>query len=141
MAPRGKSAGATAKVWVILLDNEVNSVVPTEAAAKSLVKELGDDASYKATELKGATLNIAEEKSAAKEKAEPKPKAKAAKKVETEEEDDDEEEEEKPAAKKAAPKNPKPANDDIPGNVKELLAATGTSLSGKTIVVTGVPPT
>ena len=48
-----------------------------------------------------------------------------------------------PAQQRAAnaKKPEKPADDDLPDNVKALLASSGDSLSGKNIVVTGVPPT
>jgi hypothetical protein len=141
MAPQAK----TTKVWVVT-NGEIDGVYPAEAAAKARVAEL-DGASYEPAELKGATLNIVEAKPAAKEKAAPKPKA-----VKKEEAGNGEDNaaSKAPAKKTKTPaeqrttnaeKASKPTDADLPDNVKELLASMGTSLEGKAIVVTGVPPT
>lgn len=78
---------------------------------------------------KAATKSKGKAPAAAAAAAEPVPKA--AKKTKT------------PAEQRAdnAAKPGKPADEDLPENIKRLLAGDGDALAGMTIVVSGVPPT
>lgn len=136
MAPKAKNAS----IYLALSGTTIDSAYATVEAANARVAELrdgGSPAKVEVQELKGGSVTVVEEKAPAKTKA-PRKEAdedaapKAVKKTKT------------PAEQRAAnAEKPKGKGDeeDLPENVKELLAAMGDALEGKAIVVTGVPPT
>ncbi|PQE26575.1 Replication factor C subunit 1 protein [Rutstroemia sp. NJR-2017a BBW] len=165
MPPKAKPAAAdTSKVYAVVSSNGLDSIHASLASANgrlaALKSEGASDVKVDTQSLQGGSVTIIE---APKEKAAPKSRAKpAAKKaVKEEEEDDNEEEDEdeaeaKPAKANTAVKKTKPvaeqraanaekgtkdAGSNLPANLKALLAGSGDVFSGKTIVVTGVPPT
>ncbi|KAM3074069.1 hypothetical protein ACMFMG_008682 [Clarireedia jacksonii] len=168
MPPKAKPAAADAsKIYAVISSSGLDSIHASLTSANNRLaaakSEGASDVKVEAQTLQGGSVTIVE---APKEKAAPKPRAKpAAKKAvkeeeeEKEENDDDEDEEEaeaKPAKANTAVKKTKPvaeqraanaekgtkdAGANLPANVKTLLAGSGNVFSGKTVVVTGVPPT
>jgi replication factor C subunit 1 len=162
MPPKSKAAGSF--VYIVFNGAEIDSVHATSKAASQRVVTLDtDEAEVIKQELQGGTVQFAEHATAEKQTAS-KPN-KAAKREQPDEPElapaskkskatkAKEEAKPEPAASKPKTKTPaeqraanakkpgKPGKDDLPDNVKALLASSGDSLSGKTIVVTGVPPT
>ncbi|PQE07831.1 Replication factor C subunit 1 protein [Rutstroemia sp. NJR-2017a WRK4] len=165
MPPKAKPAAAdTSKVYAVVSSNGLDSIhaslTSANARLAALKSEGASDVKVDTQSLQGGSVTIVE---APKEKAAPKSRAKpAAKKAAKEEEEDDNDEEDedeaeaKPtkantAVKKTKPvaeqraanaeKGTKDAGSNLPANIKALLAGSGDVFSGKTIVVTGVPPT
>ncbi|TID20027.1 Replication factor C subunit 1 protein [Venturia nashicola] len=169
MPPKPKATGSF--VYVVLDGSEIDSVHATSTAASQRAVELdSEETEVVKKELQGGSVQAdkkvaaepksAKAKTAKRKRSEdpepaPKPKKKAAPKkaAKIEEEEEDADDEPKPKISKAKTKTPaeqraanakkpvKPEDSDLPDNVKALLASSGNSLQGKTIVVTGVPPT
>ncbi|RDL32039.1 uncharacterized protein BP5553_09441 [Venustampulla echinocandica] len=120
-----KAATATASpVYIVIKANAIDSVHASPGLASTRVASLGEGWKVETLELQGGSIQVDEE--------EPAPKANiAVKKTKP------------PAEQRAAnaAKPGKPTDSDLPNNVNDLLAGSGDVLSGKTIVVTGVPPT
>lgn len=147
MPPKAKPAVASSHVYVVTHNNGVDSVYASATSANeraaAMKAEEGPEGSIKVElhDLKGGsvqTTTAVEDKKAAPKDRAPKiaeaeaPKTNtAAKKTKT------------PAEQRAAnaEKPDKASDSDLPDNVKKLLANAGDTLSGLTVVVTGVPPT
>jgi NAD-dependent DNA ligase len=167
MPPKAKPAAAdTSKVYTVVSSNGLDSIhaslTSANARLAAVKSEGASDVKVETQTLQGGSVTIVE---APKEKAAPKSRAKpAAKKaVKEEEEDNDDNDEEdedeaetKPAKANTAVKKTKPvaeqravnaekgtkdAGANLPANIKALLAGSGDVFNGRTIVVTGVPPT
>jgi hypothetical protein len=168
MPPKSKAAGSF--VYIVLNDGEVDSVHATSVAASQRVVTLdSEEAEVVKKELQGATVNAieiatTEEQAASRapkankreqsdlSHAAPETKKKKTASDATKEKKVQDTEKPKPAASKPKTKTPaeqraanatkggKGTGDDLPDNVKALLEGSGQSLSGKNIVVTGVPP-
>ncbi|TAQ84795.1 hypothetical protein B7494_g6882 [Chlorociboria aeruginascens] len=137
-------------VYIVNYSSGVDSVHATIESANeraSTAKEEGKTAvKVEPQELQGGTVVVEKKKAAPKAKAPAKAKA-APENDETEAPKAAAAKQTKPVAEKRAvnakkPAKPaKPGASDIPDNVKALLAGSGRVLSGKTVVVTGIPPT
>jgi BRCT domain type II-containing protein len=169
MPPKSKAAGSF--VYVVLDGGDVDSVHATSVAASQRVIALdSEEAEVVKKELQGGTSQVIG-KATAEEQAAPKapkankreqsdepnaPPATKKKKANSDTTKDKKvQETEKPKSAASKPKTKTPAeqraanatkggkgtDDDLPDNVKALLAGSGDSLSGKNVVVTGVPPT
>ena len=127
-----KKAAAAFDVYVVLTKNGIDSIYATSAPATERAETLRSAAVDPSTikiELHGVKGD--DEKPSAKTKADAPKSNSAAKKTKSPEE--------QRAAN--ADKASKPTDTDLPDNIKNLLAGNGDILSGKSIVVTGVPPT
>ena len=135
MPPKAKPA--TSHVYVVVSASNIDSVHASLESANERVAEAKSEGSsgvkVEVQELRGGSVQVDEKKPAAK------PKAKAPK--------NDENEPPKPKTKTLAEqraanaaKGTKSADEDLPENVKDLLANPGDALSGFIVVVTGVPP-
>jgi BRCT domain type II-containing protein len=169
MPPKSKATGSF--VYVVLNGAEVDSVQATSMAASQRVVALdSEEAEVVKKELLGGTIQIAE-KTTAKEPAAPStakaskreqpdepniaPASKKKKVASDTAKDVKVQNTDKPKPTTSKPKTKTPAeqraenakktkkgpDEDLPDNIKALLEGSGDSLSGKTIVVTGVPPT
>ncbi|EHK96576.1 BRCT [Glarea lozoyensis ATCC 20868] len=141
-----KAAAASSSIYIVTDSTGIDSVHASVASANNRVSEAKEEGKssvkVEVQELVGGTVEAApvEEKKAA-----PKSKAKA---VKTEETDapkaNTAAKKTKPAAEQRAEnskKPAKPADSNLPENIKALLAGSGSTLDGKNVVVTGVPPT
>ncbi|KAH8819817.1 putative replication factor C subunit 1 [Xylogone sp. PMI_703] len=138
---------SSSSVFVVVNGSTIDSVYADEAAAVERCHELDEDgdggSEVQSYDLVGGTVNVtavkksksaaAPKKAAAKaSSAEPKATKAAMKKTDTPAEQ---------RAANAAKAKKTEGNEDIPDNVKALLAGSGSQLSGLQICVTGVPPT
>lgn len=161
MPPKKVAAAAaptSTQVFVVWSANGPKSVHATRESADQALAASTPNSFIDAVDFiagSAATTNVKDEKKPAA-KAKAAPKSKLVKVEEKEEIDDggdtqDEEEAPKPVAKKTktpaqqraanAEKPGKPGDADLPANVRRLLADGGTVFEGKTVIVTGVPPT
>jgi BRCT domain type II-containing protein len=169
MAP--KKAATASSLYVVVLNNAVESIYASVEAANAHLDSIKGEASksnparVEAHELKGGSITVDATKKVKDEDEDepPKPKAKATQKTKAEKEssadppkakgkaakkatgDDDEEPDTASTAKKTKTltENPKAKaiEASLPEDVQALLAGSGTALAGLAIVVTGVPPT
>jgi BRCT domain type II-containing protein len=164
MPPKSKATGSF--VYIVLNGAEVDSVQATSVAASQRVVALdSEEAEVVKKELQGGTVQLIEKSTTEEQAAPTAPKASkrehpdkpdaapASKKKKTASDstkdtkvqntDKPEPKTKTPAEQRAAnaKKPAKGADEDLPDNVKALLEGSGNSLSGKNIVVTGVPPT
>ncbi|RDW69992.1 hypothetical protein BP5796_08389 [Coleophoma crateriformis] len=121
-----KKTSSASEVYILFDGDELSSVHATLASAEAASAKLSEPA-IETQELVGGSVTAHPVKpaAAAKAKDEKKPKTKSAA--------------EQRAANAEKPKARK-EDESLPANVKALLAGSGDVLSGKAIVVTGVPP-
>jgi BRCT domain type II-containing protein len=169
MPPKSKAAGSY--VYIVLHGGEVDSVHATSVAASHRVVALdSEEAEVVKKDLQGGIVHIIEKaatekqapskanKANKREQSDETSTAPATKKKKTTSDatkDKKAKDTEKPKPAASKPKTMTPAeqraanamkgkkgpDDDLPDNVKVLLKGSGELLSGKNIVVTGVPPT
>lgn len=144
-----KKVNAASNVYVIMVDKEIHSVHASEESAQAHLESINGDtvAKIEIHALKGGSITPSvikkvgrDEEGNAESKA---PKTKATKKGKA---DDGEDEVDLPGTTKptkALTQNPKAKAiaESLPEHVKMLLNGSGSTLSGLSIVVTGVPPT
>lgn len=146
-----KKTATASSLYVVVVNNAVNSVYASEESARAHVDSINGNsaastsARIEAHLLKGGSVTPNAIKSEPKdeevETEAPKTKAKATKKAKGNDDGDDAEPvTAKPT--KTVTQNPKAkaVSDALPDHVKALLDGSGSVLSGLAIVVTGVPP-
>lgn len=152
MPPKKAAPAGGKSVFVIVVNNNINSVYATQESAQECADSINGKSKASTTArielhaLKGGSITFDAVEKEVKEQDDndeaetSKSKAKATKKVEGE---NDAEAKAAAKASKTTTQNSKAKviDDSLPDNVRELLNGSGSSLSGLAIVVTGVPPT
>jgi NAD-dependent DNA ligase len=151
MSPKPQASSTNTQVFVVWSSKGIDSVHATLQSASAHLATNKGKYSIESTNIQGGTIIVNAEKAATKQKGTSKTQV-----VKKEDEDEEEEEDDEQATKSAVAKKtktpaeqraanavkPTKASDaDLPDNVKALLREGGTVFEGKTVVVTGVPPT
>ena len=144
-----KKVNTASNVYVIMVDKEIHSVHASEESAQAHLESINGDtvAKIEIHALKGGSVTPSVIKKVERDeegKAEFKaPKTKATKKGKADDGEDEVDPPDTTKPTKALTQNPKAKAiaESLPEHVKMLLNGSGSTLSGLSIVVTGVPPT